>query len=93
MLDRRKAGHHRADHALRGRVGRDELGIEGFQCLQLLVDTVVLGVRHGGGVKHVILMRPAAQLPAQELYFTNNDRRYDGLTFSLIKKILLHALF
>ena len=41
-------------HALRGRFGRDQLGVLGLQGLQLPHQSVVLGIRDGGLVVDVI---------------------------------------
>ncbi|MOA09253.1 hypothetical protein D3C78_1290710 [compost metagenome] len=78
MLHGRKSGHDGADHPLRGRVGRDQLGMAGFERLQLLIEPVVLGVGHGGRVQHIVLVGPDAQLRAQGRYVHGSGCRILG---------------
>ena len=80
MPHRRQALHHRADHALRGRIGRNQLGVLGLQRLQLAKHAVVFGIGHRGRILHVIRVRPAVQLRTQRVYFGS---RFDsGLRFT-----------
>ena len=56
-----------AAHALGGRVGREQLGMRGFEALELVHQRVVLGVGDFGRVEHVVEMLVAADLVAQLL--------------------------
>ena len=49
-----QTGQGAADHALRGRIGRQQLGMRGLHGLQLLEQAVVLGVRASRRVEHVV---------------------------------------
>ena len=64
-----QALHHRANHALRGRIGGDKVRVRGFQRLQLAEHAVVFGVGHGGLVQHVVLVGPLVELVAQRFDF------------------------
>ena len=56
---------HLADHTLRRRIGRQQLGMCGLDRLQLLEQTVVLGVRHFRIVEHVVAVGVVVELLAQ----------------------------
>jgi hypothetical protein len=51
-----------AGHALRGRVGRDEIGMLGLEPLELVQQRVELGVRDLGGVQDVVALFVVADL-------------------------------
>ena len=61
VAHRHQAFEHRADHALRRRVGRDELGMLGLDRLQLLEQRVVVGVGNLRRVEHVVGVRRDAR--------------------------------
>ena len=71
MAHRRQAIEHRANHALGGRVGCDQLWVGTFERLQLLEDTVVLTIWHRRRIEHIVFMRPLLQLRTQCLHFGN----------------------
>ena len=54
-----------AADALGGRVGGEQLGVRGFDALELVHEDVVLGVRDFGGVEDVIEMLMAAEVGAE----------------------------
>jgi hypothetical protein len=56
---------HRPDHALRGRIGDDEVGMRGLDRLELLEEEVVVGVGQRRRVQHVVGVRVTAQHLAQ----------------------------
>ena len=74
-VDQAEHGHPVADgsqlrlghrsHALGGGVGRDELGVPGFQGLQLPHEGVVFGIGDGGAVVDVVTDVVLVDLPAQ----------------------------
>jgi hypothetical protein len=67
VLHRHQAFEYRADHALRRRIGRAQLGVLGFDRLQLLEQLVVFGVRNLRRVEYVVAMCVVVQQPAQLL--------------------------
>ena len=69
MAHRGQPFHHRANHALCGRIRGDEVRVRSFQRLQLAEHAVVFGIGHGGLVQHVILVGPLIQLGAQRSCF------------------------
>src|SRR5437867_10940250 len=56
MRDRLKAFGRLTTHTLRRRIGRDELGIGGFQGLEFVIQGIVFGVADARTVLDVILM-------------------------------------
>ena len=64
MAHRLQAVEDGAAHALGGRIGRAQLGVRGFQRLQLLEQAVVLGVGQLGRIQRVVLVRGAVQCGA-----------------------------
>jgi len=70
--------HHRANHALGGGVGGDQVRVHGFQRLQLAEHAVVFGVGHGGLVQHVVLVGPLVELVAQRFDFDSCLRLIHG---------------
>src|SRR5450756_1268072 len=75
VVDRGELGRERPADRLRGRVRDAELGVRGLECLEVTHQLVVLAVRDGRGVAHVVRelvvpdllgqLRPA--LPARAL--------------------------
>ncbi len=61
MAYRHEALEHGADHALRRRVGGDELGMLGLDRLQLLEQRVVVGVGDRRRVAHVVVVARGAR--------------------------------
>ena len=74
----RKALHHRADHALRGRIGCDQIRVGRLQRLQGLEGAVVFRIGHAGRVHHVVLVRPEVQPGAQRFDFNSSLPRWGG---------------
>ena len=64
-----------ADHALRRRVGRQQLRVLGLDRLQLLEQRVVVGVGDDRRVEHVVAVRVLAQLAAQGVRARCGSRR------------------
>ena len=60
-----KPSRRLAADALRGRVGRDELGVVGLEPLELVHERVVFGVGNFGRVEDVVEVLVVAQLMAQ----------------------------
>ena len=71
MANRCQPLHHRAEHALRGRIGGDQLGMIGLQSLQELEHTVVFRIREGWLIEHVILVRVVVQKSMQGIALGN----------------------
>jgi hypothetical protein len=65
MAHRLKLRQRTGPHALRRRIGREQFGMGGFQCLQFLEQAVVFGVRDAGLVEDVIAVVVAVQFVAQ----------------------------
>ena len=69
VLDRRERRRRPAARALRRRIGRDEIGVLGFERAQLPHERVELGVGDLGRVEHevllVVVLDQLAQLPAR----------------------------
>ena len=74
-----------AADALGGRIRRDQLGMRGFQRLQLPHHRVVFGVGDLGRVQHVIQMLVVAQFLAQGLNFVGDAQNGDSLQFRRIR--------
>ena len=65
MAHRLETVQHLAEHALRRRVGGQQLGMRGFDVLQLAEQSVVLGIRDRRRVEHVVEVGVVVQRGAQ----------------------------
>ncbi len=65
VAHRSQAFEHRADDALRRRIGADELGVRRLDRLQLLEQRVVVGVGDLGLIEHVVRVRVMREQVAQ----------------------------